>query len=127
MKLTSIYMALLAVHLTHIIEELAGKASFIQWYGLTIYLFLEAAYFLFAVGTFMGLTKRSRIAYTLSYAYAAIMVMDGIFHILRATYHRTYLGNGAGSFTAIILIFLGGALFSKLLGKKQYLFTKHRR
>jgi len=110
-SLTISYILLIIAHFLHILEEVIGKASFIEtiYNGTANFIIIMLLLLVIPVTLCYFINKRNKIAYILSYVYGIIMVLDGFSHII---------GNYPGKYTGVALIILGGFLIFTLKRNK---------
>lgn len=110
-KLIIAYALLIFLQLLHALEEILGKAYFIDtiYNGTINFLIISLFLLLIPIVLLYFINKQNKIAYILSYIYAVIMIIDGFDHII-----RTY----AGQYTGFGLIIIGGLLIFALKNSK---------
>ncbi|HLC53928.1 MAG TPA: hypothetical protein VJK03_05280 [Candidatus Nanoarchaeia archaeon] len=110
-SLTISYILLIIAHFLHILEEVIGKASFIEtiYNGTANFIIIMLLLLVIPVTLCYFINKRNKIAYILSYVYGIIMVLDGFSHIIV---------NYPGKYTGVALIILGGFLIFTLKRNK---------
>lgn len=106
-KLITIYLLLIAFHAMHIAEEILGNASFITSFYKNVETFGIISAILFAIPlvVFYFMLRKKRWALTCSYAYAAIMIIDGISHLITQEAGR-YTSSGLIIFGLLLVYFL---------------------
>ena len=94
-KVIILYIPILFIHLIHIIEEILGKAYFIEsiYKGVGIFLTINLVLLIVSIGLFYFVIIRKPIAYYLSLLYVFIMILDGLDHIIN-NYPGLYTGIG---------------------------------
>ena len=103
---------LLITHIAHVIEEILGKAWFIDDYygGLNNFIMVMLMLFLIPLVIIYFVLKQKSWAYYLSIIYASVMILDALTHIVDAIIYKKYYHGSAGVFTGIIFIIIGSLL-----------------
>ena len=99
-QLIIVYILLIAVQLLHAFEEFIGKAYFINtiYKGTTNFFIIQIIFFFIPIILLSFSIKGSKKAKTLSYLYAWIIVIDGLWHLI------THI---PGVYTSVGLVVLG--------------------
>lgn len=106
-KVLITYILLIVFHVVHIFEEIAGKVTFIESFykSLSIFLIVNAMLLLIPITLVYFTIKQKTWAYRISYGYAIVMIVDGIYHLIN---------NVAGKYTGVGLLTFGVLLMYTL-------------
>ena len=115
MREALVYLAVLIIHSSHIIEELLYKADFIttSYGGTTNFLLINVALLCIPIILLYYALQRKRWALLTSMVYAAIIILDGIVHIAQWTISKTP-SESAGIITGIGFVIIGLILLYSL-------------
>lgn len=103
-----LYLALLAVHVLHVFEEVWGRFWLMNAvYGLGWFLLVNWLLFCLPLAFFYFFLLGKRRAYLLSMVYAGVMVANGLGHNLATLITGRYFDGFAGGFSGIGLILVG--------------------
>ena len=110
------YVLLLLFHMLHVVEEIFGKAYFIESFygGLRNFLLIMALLWIVPAILLYFLLKRNKAAIYLSFIYPIILVIDGLDHIIEFFIIEKYFNGAAGLFTGIAFLPLGLLLIISL-------------
>jgi len=108
------FLGLLAFHVAHILEEIAGGFFLRDRLGLPAFAAVNGVLFCFSLGLFYFWLTGSRWARPLSALYAGVMVLNGIGHNVLTLATGRYRGGFAGGFSGIGLAVSGLWLLSLL-------------
>jgi len=105
-KVILFYVLLLAVHALHLIEEIFGDAYFINGFynGLNNFLIVNILLLLIPAVLLYFVLKDNKVAFYLAFLYPAVMIMDGIDHIIEFFIMGIYLGGAAGLITGLVFL-----------------------
>jgi len=119
--ITRLYVTLLFLTFIHFIEEVWGKAWFIEsiFGGLLWFFILHIILFTAAMMIFIFFLKGEAWAFALSFVYAGIMIIDGLSHIVDFFRISMYFGGAAGLFTGIGFILVSVFLIRYLYKEKK--------
>lgn len=107
------YLLLIVLQAIHVLEELVGNATFIDsvYGGKVNFLFIMSLLLLIPIFlTYAFAVKNKKWAFYLLYVYGAVMVIDGISHIIQK---EAGVYSGIGFIIVGILIFANGLLATK--------------
>lgn len=115
-KIFIYYILLLLFHALHVVEEILGKAYFIESFygGLRNFLIIMILLWLIPAILFYFLLKRNKTAVYLSLIYPIIIIIDGLDHVIEFFIIGKYFNGAAGLFTGIIFLPLGILLIISL-------------
>jgi hypothetical protein len=113
-----LYLAMLAVHVAHVFEEIWAEFRVVEILGLGGFLIANWVLWCIPAAIFLFMLRGHQWAYQLGIAYAAIMVANGIGHNLMTLLTGQYFGGFAGGFTGIGLIVDGIILIMALQREK---------
>ncbi len=109
-----LYLLMLAAHVAHIMEELAGHFWLMNVYGDTLFLILNWLLFCIPVGIYYLILLGHRRGYQLGIVYAVLMILNGIGHNLATIMTGRYYGGFAGGISGIALLAAGIPLLYSL-------------
>jgi 4-amino-4-deoxy-L-arabinose transferase-like glycosyltransferase len=117
--LIPIYLLMLVVHVGHVFEEIWGRFWIMNAaLGLGRFLVMNWVLFCIPVALFYGVLRGKHWAYTLSMAYAVIMILNGVGHNVATLVTGRYWDGFAGGVTGIGLILIGLSLLYLLRKEK---------
>lgn len=105
-NLNKYYVLLLIIHGLHLIEEVFGSASFVEFVygGIKNFLIINISLLIIPAILFYFVLKREKIALYLAFAYSLIMIIDGLDHIIEFFLQGAYFGGAAGFFTGLLFL-----------------------
>lgn len=111
-KVVLFFVLLIIMHILHILEEILGKAHFIEEIFNGTINFLMINILLISIPIFLLYTViiKKKLAYYLTFVYAFLMIIDGMDHIIR---------NYTGFYTSILFIILAPILLFYLLKESK--------
>ena len=115
-KIILLFTILLFLHILHILEEILGRAWFIDiiYGGLKNFIILMVILFIIPLVFFYLALKKKKFSYYAIYIYAGIMIIDGLIHIVEFIIYRKYFNGSAGLFTGIGFVIVGIPLIYNL-------------
>ena len=119
-KTRALFLLLIVLQALHVLEEVWGGAYFIYaiYGGIEIFLLIMTLLFLPPLLLFYFVYQKKRWAYSLSFVYAGILILDGLDHIIELILLRAYFHGAAGLYTGILLM-MTGVVFIYSLWKDQ--------
>ena len=102
------YLFLIALLFLHTTEEIIGKAPFITTFynGLNNYLIAHFFFLLIPIILFLYTLDNKKWFYNLNYIYAAVMIMDGLYHVIERLVAGLYTGIGLIIFGLLLIYYL---------------------
>ena len=115
-KIILLFTILLFLYILHILEEILGRAWFIDgiYGGLKNFIILMVMLFIIPLIFFYLDLKKKKFSYYAIYIYAGVMIIDGLIHIVEFIIYRKYFNGSAGLFTGIGFVIVGIPLIYNL-------------
>ena len=114
-KIFLLFTILLFLHVLHILEEILGRAWFIDgmYGGLKNFIIWMAVLFVIPL-VFFYLALNKKISPYYIILYAGVMIIDGLTHIVEFIISKKYFDGSAGLYTGIGFIIVGIPLIYNL-------------
>ena len=111
-----LFTILLFLHILHILEEILGRAWFINgiYGGLKNFIIWMVILFIIPLVFFYLALKKKKVSYYAIYIYAGVMIIDGLTHIIEFIIYKKYFDGSAGIFTGIGFVLIGIPLIYNL-------------
>jgi hypothetical protein len=122
-----LFLALLAVHIAHVFEEVWGRFQPIERvFGLGWFLALNWVLLAAPMTVFLFVLMKKRPAYLLGMVYAGAMAVNGLGHNIALAATGRYFGGFAGGISGIPMIILGLMLLRALLEERKALVARRK-
>lgn len=111
-----LYVLLLVVHAFHVLEEVVGRAYFIDSFYGGLHNFLIVMIVLLIIPLFLlyWIIKKNKIAMYLAFFYPVVMMIDGLDHIVEVFIIGKYIAGAAGLITGLAFLPIGIVLILQL-------------
>ncbi len=113
-KINVFFGLLIVLHVFHVIEEIMGKANFIDqiYGGIGIFIGVMGTLLLIPLILFYGIILKKKVAYYSGIGYAAVMAIDGLDHLIR---------NYPGQYTGALLAVMGIVLIIEIIAELNHM------